>query len=221
MILPRTTGVPFSSEAHASDLFVDFPFAAERISEAKRILTVSSLLYIRDSFTGCFAHPGTQCRFAVSKRAQSDGKRPVVSALGRCLKKPQRGCLPVEGLVTAFMIVEIEVRGKTRSCLVHRVVGPEEHLLVLDAAPAALAVLAYADLVLFEHGEERFARELGALISVEDLGSAEPLDRLVERIHTEVRHQGVGQAPGKHRPARPVNDRHEVEKTPPGVSGCR
>lgn len=117
--------------------------------------------------------------------------------------------------MTAFMIVEIEVRGKTRSCLVHRVVGPEEHLLVLDAAPAALAVLAYADLVLFEHGEERFARELGALISVEDLGSAEPLDRLVERIHTEVRHQGVGQAPGKHRPARPVNDRHEVEKPPP------
>ncbi len=41
MILSRLSGLPFSFEAHAFDLFVDFPFAQEKLSEAERIFTIS------------------------------------------------------------------------------------------------------------------------------------------------------------------------------------
>jgi len=50
MALSRMTGVPFSFEAHAYDLFVDFPFADEKIHEAAKIFTISN--YNKDYLVG-------------------------------------------------------------------------------------------------------------------------------------------------------------------------
>jgi glycosyltransferase involved in cell wall biosynthesis len=41
MILSDLTGLPFSFEGHAYDLFVDFPFASEKIVKASKIFTIS------------------------------------------------------------------------------------------------------------------------------------------------------------------------------------
>ena len=41
MLLSRATGVPFTFETHAYDLYVDFKFADEKIREARRIFTIS------------------------------------------------------------------------------------------------------------------------------------------------------------------------------------
>lgn len=46
MLLSRQTGVPFSFETHAYDLYVDFKFANEKIREARKIFTISH--YNRD-----------------------------------------------------------------------------------------------------------------------------------------------------------------------------
>lgn len=42
MILSRLSGLPFTFEAHAYDLFVDFPFAEQKLAEASCIFTISS-----------------------------------------------------------------------------------------------------------------------------------------------------------------------------------
>ena len=42
MILSELAGVPFSFEAHAYDLFVDFDFSKEKIEKAKKIFTISN-----------------------------------------------------------------------------------------------------------------------------------------------------------------------------------
>jgi len=55
MALSRMTGVPFSFEAHAYDLFVDFPFADEKIREAAKIFTISN--YNKDYFIGKLGCP--------------------------------------------------------------------------------------------------------------------------------------------------------------------
>jgi len=41
MILSRLSGLPFTFEAHAYDLFVDFPFAEQKLAEAASIFTIS------------------------------------------------------------------------------------------------------------------------------------------------------------------------------------
>ncbi|MFH1674657.1 MAG: glycosyltransferase [Pseudomonadota bacterium] len=52
MILSGLAGVPFSFEAHAYDLFVDFDFAKEKIEKAKKIFTISNYnkQYLIDHF---------------------------------------------------------------------------------------------------------------------------------------------------------------------------
>jgi len=42
MILSRLSGLPFTFEAHAYDLFVDFPFAEQKLAEAASIFTISN-----------------------------------------------------------------------------------------------------------------------------------------------------------------------------------
>jgi len=41
MILSEMTGIPFTFESHAKDLFVSFPFAEEKIKKAEKIFTIS------------------------------------------------------------------------------------------------------------------------------------------------------------------------------------
>lgn len=42
MILSEITGIPFTFECHAYDLFVDFPFAKDKLNKAKKIFTISN-----------------------------------------------------------------------------------------------------------------------------------------------------------------------------------
>jgi len=58
---------------------------------------------------------------------------------------------------------------------------------------------------------EFVAGELAALIGVEDLGSAIPSERLLERLDTELGAERVGQSPRQHRAAHPVHDDHQIE----------
>src|ERR1017187_1141831 len=77
------------------------------------------------------------------------------------------------------VIIEVEIAADRRAGLGHSVVGSEIHLLVFDAAPQplnedvvaprALSVHADRDAILDQHAGERDARELRALVCVEDL----------------------------------------------------
>ena len=60
---------------------------------------------------------------------------------------------------------------------------------------------------------ERDAGELAALIGVEDLGNAEVFQSVRQRLQAEGGVHRVGQPPGQHPPARPVHDRHQVQKS--------
>jgi len=42
MILSELTGIPFTFETHAYDLFVDFPFQQEKLKQASKIFTISN-----------------------------------------------------------------------------------------------------------------------------------------------------------------------------------
>lgn len=52
MLLSDISGIPFTFECHAYDLFVDFPFAKEKIEKAKKIFTISEYnkKYLIDEF---------------------------------------------------------------------------------------------------------------------------------------------------------------------------
>lgn len=68
MILSRLSGIPYSFEAHAYDLFVDFPFAKEKISEALKIFTISNYnkAYLTDTL-GCPAEKVSVMRVPFDK----------------------------------------------------------------------------------------------------------------------------------------------------------
>ena len=81
------------------------------------------------------------------------------------------------------------------ACLTHAVVGPQIHLLVLDAAPQPLdeyivppssfSVHADGDVVLGQHAGEGRTRELRALVGVEDLGLAVARQSILQRLDAE------------------------------------
>ena len=53
-------------------------------------------------------------------------------------------------------------------------------------------------------------RELAALVGVEYLWRAMPVENLVQRIDAELHVHGVRQTPGQNLAAPPVHDRHQV-----------
>ena len=89
------------------------------------------------------------------------------------------GGASVQCAVTAPGVVETEVAGQSCPKLGGRFVGPQVHVLVLDAAPqtfdehvvhpSALAIHADRNGVVLEHVGERFTGELGPLVGIEDL----------------------------------------------------
>lgn len=52
MILSDSTGIPFTFECHAYDLFVDFPFAKDKLNKARKVFTISNYNknYLIDKF---------------------------------------------------------------------------------------------------------------------------------------------------------------------------
>src|SRR5580704_4842724 len=101
-----------------------------------------------------------------------------------------------EALVWALVIVEAEPCANAGFGLCDRCIGVEVDFFVFEAAPqpldedvvhvAALPVHADHDAVPLQGAGEFVAGELAALIGVEDLGSAIPSERLLERLDTEL-----------------------------------
>ena len=114
----------------------------------------------------------------------------------------------VKRRVWSVLIVKLEVFLQAPLRIVHAVVGVQIKLFVFDAAPqsfhehvvtpAALAVHADLDAVVFQHAGEVQAGELTALVGVEDFRLAVTVDCLLYRFLAEVRGQGVGQPPRQH-----------------------
>ena len=57
--------------------------------------------------------------------------------------------------------------------------------------------------------------KLAARVGVQDLRLAETRQRLLQRRYAERHIHGIGQPPSQHRPRRPVDDRHQIEKALP------
>ena len=116
--------------------------------------------------------------------------------------------VPVERLLQVLAILE----------------GSEIDALVLDAAPepfhedvvmvAAFAVHADPDAMLFENTCEGLTGELGTLISIEDFRRSVALQGLLQGIDTEVCVHGVGDPPGQHLAAVPVDDSDKIHEAP-------
>src|SRR6266404_4169172 len=94
-------------------------------------------------------------------------------------------------------VVEVQVAPDRSTGIGRTVVGPQIHLLVLDAAPqpldedvvppSALAVHADRNAVVGEHAGEGRARELRTLIGVEDLRLAVASQSILQRLDAERR----------------------------------
>jgi len=124
--------------------------------------------------------------------------------------------------VRATLIKELEIARQRGPDVGHRLVGAAVDLLVLDRAPqpldehvvppAALAVHADLDLSSPENVQELGARELTALVGVEDLGTAVVCERLLERRDAEITRERGRRAPAQDLPARPVQHDDEIHK---------
>src|SRR5215210_4927548 len=94
-------------------------------------------------------------------------------------------------------VVEIEIAADRSAGLADAVIGPQIHLLVFDAAPqpldedivppSAFAVHADRNAVVGEHAGEGRARELAALIGVEDGRLAVASQSVLQRRDAERR----------------------------------
>ena len=99
-------------------------------------------------------------------------------------------------------------------------VAAEIDVLVLQGSPesfdedviggAALAVHADGDALSFEDARAIGARELGALVGVEDLRPSVVARGVLQGVHAEIDGHGVRQAPGKDGAGVPVDDGDHV-----------
>jgi len=122
----------------------------------------------------------------------------------------------------ATLIEELKIASETRTDIRDRLVAVQVDLFVLDrapepldedvVAPAAFAVHADLDLSAAQHVQEFQARELAALIGVEDLRAAVPRQRIFQRRDAEVARKRWRQAPAQHLAARPVHHDDEVDE---------
>ncbi len=120
------------------------------------------------------------------------------------------GCHPVKARMGPARVVEAEVPGNAGLSPGDGLVGMEVGLFVLHrfpqplhehvVAPTARAIHADPDTLVLEQVGKRFADELAALVGVEDLRGTVALQRLVDRLDTEVGVHRVGYPEGKHSP---------------------
>ncbi len=104
------------------------------------------------------------------------------------------------------------------------VVGVEIDLLVCNAfpesfhkyviPPAAFAIHADLNPLVFQESRELLAGELAPLVSVEDLRAAILRDRLPYRVEAEVRGQRSGEPPGQHPATGPVQNGTQIHEAP-------
>ena len=121
----------------------------------------------------------------------------------------------------SLAIMETEISSQSINRLRHGLVVIQINLFVFDASPeplnedivqcAAAAVHADPDLALFENSGKSIARELRALISVEDLWATQ-LKGSIERAQAKVVLHRRGNVPTEHIARVPINDRDQVDE---------
>jgi hypothetical protein len=130
--------------------------------------------------------------------------------------------LPVsQRFMEASVVVELEVRAEPREQRKSRLVVVKVHVFVLHAPPepfdehivqrSSAAIHADCDLRIKQRLEKRLARELCALVRVEDPRRAST-QCLLENACTEIGVLRVGDPPGKDVTAEPVDDCHQVHE---------
>jgi len=132
------------------------------------------------------------------------------------------GRLAVKRSVRSRLVVERQVPPHALMGGADAVIGPQIHLLVLHTPPqpfdehvvppAAGAVHADLDAMVFQQPRELLARELAALVRVEDGRRAIAGQSFLDRFDAEVGRQRVGQPPRHHPATCPVHDREEIHK---------
>ncbi len=84
----------------------------------------------------------------------------------------------------------------------------DEHVI----PPAALAVHADLNPLVFQESRELLAGELTPLVGVEDLGAAILRDRLPHRIEAEVCGERIREPSGQHAATRPVQNGKQIHE---------
>jgi hypothetical protein len=90
--------------------------------------------------------------------------------------------------------------------------GPPQPLNEDVVLATAAAVHADSDPVVLENLGESVAGKLGSLIGVGNLRFPVAAKGLLESLISEIRVQGVGDAPGEDLAAVPIHDRHQIHK---------
>ena len=131
-------------------------------------------------------------------------------------------CVAVKRSVRPGLVVERQVAFQPLLGCADGLVRVQIDLLVFDALPesfhehvvppAAGAVPADLNAVLVQEPRELQARELAALIGVEDIRCAIVGHSLLDRLRTETGRQRVGQPPRQHPATGPVHDCTQVHE---------
>ncbi len=108
MILSNITGIPFTFEAHAYDLFVDFPFSQEKLQRASKIFTISNynLDYLVNSH-GCDKSKISVMRVPINREfcdAIVPGGRKKMQLVSVCRLHP------IKGLTVALEAISLLVK---------------------------------------------------------------------------------------------------------------
>ena len=130
--------------------------------------------------------------------------------------------LALKRLMRSGLVVEPQITLQPLMRRVDGVIRVQIDLLIFDTfpeslhenviPPAAFAMHADLNAVVFQESRELLAGELAPLIRVEDLGAAILRDRLAHGVETEVRGQRIGEPPGQHPATGPVQDRTEIHE---------
>ncbi len=126
----------------------------------------------------------------------------------------------VQRLVRALAVVEREILRQATGELDDRAEFLQIHLPVPDAAPqpfdtdlvqgASTPIHADGNAFSLEYVREYRARELRALVTVENIRLAHEAQRVLKAVNAERRVHAVVDLPGRDSPRVPVDDRHQI-----------
>ncbi len=126
-----------------------------------------------------------------------------------------------QALMRPLIVIKRKITSQSVQQLRNLFIVLDIDLFILEGSPKSLdkdvvyhsatAVHTDVDAALSEHGDKAVARELRALISIEDVGLRKA-QCLLQRLYAEVRSQGIGQLPGKNIATEPIHDCHKIHE---------
>ena len=87
----------------------------------------------------------------------------------------------------------------------------DEHAVASASAPAAAAIHADGDAIIFQHRREFQTGELATLARVEDFGRTVSMNRFLQRLDAETRRQCIRQAPSQDPPTGRVHYGKQID----------